>query len=172
MFKFQPTTSEGLKAIIVSREGKDAATTFILPQLDKKELLSMLQNKLEGNDWQKTMHADDAITALITMAPDDGEWKEAGNFIQIMSVVVLGSFIISPFSSIPHIFNQQKKAFILEIIATFTRTLPFIIGAYLFKLEIEKVLLIYSILYGLILLYSFCWSYSLVKLHYYREVNR
>lgn len=100
------------------------------------------------------------------------EWKEAGNFIQIMSVVVLGSFIISPFSSIPHIFNQQKKAFILEIIATFTRTLPFIIGAYLFKLEIEKVLLIYSILYGLILLYSFWWSYSLVKLHYYREVNK
>ena len=41
MFKFQPTTSEGLKAIIVSREGKDAATTFILPQLDKKELLKL-----------------------------------------------------------------------------------------------------------------------------------
>ncbi|MDD3396387.1 MAG: hypothetical protein PHQ45_04105 [Acidaminococcaceae bacterium] len=107
MFKFQPTTSEGLKAIIVSREGKDAATTFILPQLDKKELLSMLQNKLEGNDWQKTMHADDAITALITMAPDDGEWKEAGKTLVYFSlagektlVEILGEVVAedSPFT--------------------------------------------------------------------------
>lgn len=99
------------------------------------------------------------------------EWRVAGHFIQIMGVVVLGSFILSPLSSIPHIFNQQKKAFILEIIATLTRILPFIIGAYIFKFEIEMVLAIYVVLYGLVLLYGLTWSYSLVKLHY-QEANR
>lgn len=98
-------------------------------------------------------------------------WKEAGDFIQIMGIILLGSFIVSPLSTISHIFNKQKKAFILEIMATLTRILPFIIGAYIFKLKIEIVLIIYVIFYGLILLYSFWWSYSLVKSHY-QEVNR
>ena len=99
------------------------------------------------------------------------EWREAGNLIQIMSIVVLGSFILSPLSSVPHIFNQQKKALVLEVIATLTRILPFIIGAYIFKLDIEAVLSVYVVLYGLLLLYGLSWSYSLVKLHY-QEVNR
>ena len=99
------------------------------------------------------------------------EWRVAGHFIQIMGVVVLVSFVLSPLSSIPHIFNQQKKAFILEIIATLTRILPFIIGAYIFKFEIEMVLAIYVVLYGLVLLYGLTWSYSLVKLNY-QEANR
>lgn len=99
------------------------------------------------------------------------EWRVAGHFIQIMSVVVLGSFILSPLSSVPHIFNQQKKALVLEVIATLTRILPFIIGAYIFKLDIETVLTMYVVLYGLLLLYGLSWSYSLVKLHY-QEVNK
>ncbi|MBE0492599.1 MAG: oligosaccharide flippase family protein [Sulfurospirillum sp.] len=99
------------------------------------------------------------------------EWREAGNFIQLMSIVVLGSFMLSPLSSVPYIFNQQKKAFILEIIATLARILPFVIGAYIFKLEIEIVLAIYVVLYGLVLLYGLSWSYSLVKSHH-MEVNK
>lgn len=99
------------------------------------------------------------------------KWREAGDFIQIMSVVVLESFILSPFSSVPHIFNQQKKALVLEVIATLTRILPFIIGSYIFKLDIETVLTIYVVLYGLLLLYGLLWSYSLVKLHY-QEANK
>jgi O-antigen/teichoic acid export membrane protein len=99
------------------------------------------------------------------------EWLNAGEFIRIMSVVVLGSFILSPLSSIPHIFNQQKKAFILEIIATLARILPFVIGSYILKLDIEIVLALYVFLYGLVLLYSLFWNYSLVKSHY-QEVNR
>ncbi len=99
------------------------------------------------------------------------EWRESGHFIQIMSVIVLGSFILSPLSSIPHIFNQQKKAFILEIIATLARILPFVIGSYILKLDIKIVLALYVFLYVLVLLYSLFWNYSLVKSHY-QEVNR
>lgn len=99
------------------------------------------------------------------------EWRESGYFIQIMSAVVLGSFILSPLSSVPHIFNQQKKAFVLEVIATLSRILPFVIGAYILNLSIEKVLAIYVVLYGLLLLYGLLWTYSLVKLHD-QEANR
>lgn len=91
------------------------------------------------------------------------EWLEAGSYIQIMSIILVGTFILSSFSIIPHIFGQQKKAFIIEIIATFTRVLPFVIGGYFFNLNIEEVLCIYVFLYSLVLFYGLIWLYSMVK---------
>lgn len=91
------------------------------------------------------------------------EWLEAGSYIQIMSIILIGTFVLSPFSMIPHIFGQQKKAFIIEIIATFTRVLPFVIGGYFFNLNIKEVLYLYVLLYSLVLSYGLIWIYSTIK---------
>lgn len=99
------------------------------------------------------------------------EWREAGEYVQIMIIVLLGSFILSPISAIPHIFNQQKKAFTIEIMATISRILPFFIGAFILNLDIKEVLIMYVIAYGLVLLYGLSWSYKLVKSHY-MEINK
>lgn len=99
------------------------------------------------------------------------QWRESGEYIQIMGIVLLGSFILSPLSNIPHIFNQQKKAFFIEFIATLCRILPFFIGAFILDLNIKEVLVLYIIAYSLILLYGLNWSYKLVKSHYL-EVNK
>jgi O-antigen/teichoic acid export membrane protein len=104
------------------------------------------------------LFADDIFSFIFGI-----EWIEAGFYIQIMSIILIGTFILSPFSMIPHIFGQQKKAFIIEIVATFAKILPFIIGGYFFNLNIKEVLYIYVLLYSLVLLYGLIWIYSIVK---------
>jgi O-antigen/teichoic acid export membrane protein len=104
------------------------------------------------------LFADDIFSFIFGI-----EWIEAGFYIQIMSIILIGTFILSPFSMIPHIFGQQKKAFIIEIVATFAKILPFIIGGYFFNLNIKEVLYIYVLLYSLVLLYGLFWIYSIVK---------
>ena len=104
------------------------------------------------------LFADDIFSFIFGI-----EWLEAGNYIQILSIILIGMFISSPFSIIPHIFGQQRKAFVIEIIATFAKILPFMIGGYFFNLNIKEVLYIYVLLYSLVLCYGLIWIYSIVK---------
>jgi len=92
------------------------------------------------------------------------EWRIAGEYVQILSPWILFVFIVSPFATIPHIYNEQKKAFVLEIMYSLVRILPFIIGAGLFNLELKSVLIIYTISAIILLTYGFNWYYSLINL--------
>jgi len=91
------------------------------------------------------------------------EWREAGEYIQLLSIWLFMTFIVSCFASIPYIFDRQRKALILEIIYSLTRILPYVIGAYFFKFNIKEVIVLYTVLATLLLLYSFYWYYSLIK---------
>lgn len=62
------------------------------------------------------------FTTLLFFAPDlfavifGEEWRQAGVISQILTPWLFLNFILSPVSSIPLIYNQQKGAFILTII--------------------------------------------------------
>ncbi len=91
------------------------------------------------------------------------EWRVAGEYIQILAPWLLFVFVVSPFANIPHIYNQQKKAFILEIMYTLVRILPFVIGAGILNMPLKEVLVIYVVLAILLLIYGFNWYYSLAS---------
>jgi O-antigen/teichoic acid export membrane protein len=91
------------------------------------------------------------------------EWIEAGEYIQLLSIWILMTFIVSCFASIPYVFDRQRKALILEIIYSLARILPYVIGAYFFKFSIKEVFIFYTVLATLLLLYSFYWYYSLIR---------
>ena len=93
------------------------------------------------------------------------QWREAGEYVQIMMPILLATFVLSPLSSIPHIFQQQKKALYIEIFSTMAKIVPFLLGAYFLKLEIQSVLMFYVSLQFFIFVYGLRWSYSLVKKH-------
>lgn len=101
----------------------------------------------------------DEIFALVF----GNEWKEAGKYIQILSVSILLSFVVSCFASIPHIYDRQRKALLLEILYSVARTLPFAIGYYFFQYDIKMTLFIYMLLSTVLLLYGFYWYYSLLR---------
>ncbi len=91
------------------------------------------------------------------------EWRVAGEYIQILSPCILVEFIVSPFATIPHIYNVQRKAFVLEIIYSLVRISPFLIGAGYFDFTIQQVLMVYMISATLLLFYGYNWYYNLVK---------
>ncbi len=91
------------------------------------------------------------------------KWKEAGDYIQILAIWILLSFIVSCFASIPPLFNRQRKALIIEIFYSLIKIFPFVFGAYLFKFGIKEVLLIYAVLTTLFLLYNLYWYYALIS---------
>lgn len=91
------------------------------------------------------------------------EWRVAGEYLQILSIWILLSFIVSCFASIPHIFDRQRKALILELLYSSARILPFAVGAYFFKFDIKVALITYTILSTLLLLYGFYWYYDLIR---------
>jgi len=104
------------------------------------------------------IYTDDIFTYVF-----GSEWKISGEYVQILSPWILFVFIVSPFATIPHIYNEQRKAFVLEIIYSLVKILPFIVGAGLFNLELKSVLIIYVILSILLLVYGFNWYYSLIN---------
>lgn len=105
-----------------------------------------------------TLFADKIFTLVF-----GDKWREAGEYIQILAIWILLSFIVSCFASIPPIFNRQRKALILEIIYSLAKILPFAVGAYFFHFGIKKVLVIYTGLSTLLLLYNFYWYYKLIR---------
>jgi len=90
-------------------------------------------------------------------------WAEAGVYIQLLSIWILISFIVSTFANIPIIFNEQRKALILEFIYSMAKILPFIVGAGVYNLAIKDVLIIYTILSSAVLIYGLHWYWGLLK---------
>lgn len=89
------------------------------------------------------------------------EWREAGEYVQILSPWLLLIFIGAPLSTIPHIFNKQKKALTIEIISIIIKLLILFICGSLFSIEITLICL--SAFSCLVIIYSLNWYRNLVK---------
>ncbi len=89
------------------------------------------------------------------------EWRDAGLFIQILSPWILLIFISSPFATLPQIFNQQKKALIIEIISFILKSMVLVLGG-LF-LSIEGTLVGLMLISVLIISYNLIWYFGLVR---------
>lgn len=106
---------------------------------------------------------------LFLFAPDifafvfGKEWVEAGEYIQVLAPYILLSFIASPFAGIPLLYNAQKKAFILELIHTVLKLLPFVVFGFFLEYSFKEILYIYSTVTSLFLIYSFYWCFSLIE---------
>jgi len=90
------------------------------------------------------------------------DWRVSGEYIQILSPWILLVFIVSPFATIPHIYNKQKKALYIEVISFILKILLFFIGGMF--LTIEEILFGLMLISSMVILYSFVWYYQLVKI--------
>lgn len=100
--------------------------------------------------------ADDIFTFVF-----GSEWKEAGEYIQILSPWIILIFIGAPLSTIAHIYNQQRKALMIEIISIVAKLLILVLCGSL--VNIEMTLTTLSIFSSCVILYSLSWYFSLVK---------
>ncbi|MEA2017648.1 MAG: oligosaccharide flippase family protein [Campylobacterota bacterium] len=89
------------------------------------------------------------------------EWREAGDYIQILSPWILLIFIGAPLSTIAHIYNQQRKALTIEVISIVVKLLILVLFGSL--ASVENTLLALSIFSSCVILYSLSWYFSLVK---------
>ena len=100
--------------------------------------------------------ADDIFAFMFGSA-----WIEAGEYIQILSPWILLIFIGAPLSTIVHIYNQQRKALIIEVISIVVKLLILVLFGSLSSVEITLITL--SIFSSCVILYSLSWYFSLVK---------
>ncbi len=91
------------------------------------------------------------------------DWRESGEYIQYMSIWILLSFILTPFATIPHIFNKQKEALYLEIIYSLLKVSILFICGYILQLNISITLIIFALLCSLFLLGQLYWYNKLIK---------
>jgi len=108
------------------------------------------------------------IIVLLFFAPQlfgwylGSDWAIAGSYAQRIVPILLMMFILSPISSIPIIFNQQKKAFLISL-AGYTVTLASLLIVSEFDWNFLDALTIYGIVYALYQLTYLYWFYRLMK---------
>jgi len=88
-------------------------------------------------------------------------WKIAGYYTQILIPMLYLRFTGSIVSSVVIIFDQQRKAFVIEIISTILRIFSLVIGGVYGDVVIGLVL--YSLTSSIITLYRLYWYYQIVK---------
>jgi O-antigen/teichoic acid export membrane protein len=93
------------------------------------------------------------------------EWRIAGDYIQILSPWILLVFIVSPLSTVPQIYNLQKKAFIIEIIRIILQISILIFGGKFYT--IETTLLLLSFTSTIVIIYNYLWYHSIIM----KEIN-
>lgn len=86
-------------------------------------------------------------------------WREAGTYIQILLPWLIFAFIAGVLSFIPVLFDQQKKAFTIEIISTLFKLLGLMIG--MMYNDIILAFGLYAALGSLVLLYKIIWTFQL-----------
>ena len=90
------------------------------------------------------------------------DWAIAGSYAQRIVPILLMMFILSPISSIPILFNQQKKAFLITA-AGYTVTLASLFIVSKFNWDFLDALTVYGIVYALYQLTYLFWFYRLIK---------
>lgn len=93
-------------------------------------------------------------------------WREAGKYIQVLSPWIILVFIASPFSTIPQIYNKQKKAFIVEIITVCLKVLAMIYGGV--YLSIEYTLTLLMVISSISIIYVLSWYYKMINDNSYK----
>jgi O-antigen/teichoic acid export membrane protein len=88
------------------------------------------------------------------------EWRIAGDYIQILSPWLLLIFVVSPLSTIPQIYDLQKKAFIIEIIRIIFQISALSFGGIFYNMEITLMLL--CLVSSIIITYNYLWYYNVI----------
>lgn len=90
------------------------------------------------------------------------EWRIAGNYAQIMTIMFFLSFIVSPLSNMFIIAEKQKIDLFIQIFLFTYICLSFIAGFNIFK-DPGKAILIYSVIYSIKYCIEFYLSYRFSK---------
>jgi O-antigen/teichoic acid export membrane protein len=91
-------------------------------------------------------------------------WREAGIIAQILSIWMFSRFLVSPLSSIPLVFNEQKVFFYYGFFNNITLPATLLLAAfYMFSLEVGFTL--FSIVGILNLSIQFLWFKQIIKKH-------
>ncbi|MCT4582622.1 MAG: oligosaccharide flippase family protein [Flavobacteriales bacterium] len=89
-------------------------------------------------------------------------WSKVGVYAKYLILPIALGLISSPISSIPLIYNQQKKSFVINLIGMTLSALTFYIAAASFS-SITIALLAFSIPQTILYLYLLIWYYQLSK---------
>lgn len=90
------------------------------------------------------------------------EWAIAGSYAQILTPWLFLNFMISPFTDIPLIVNQQKKFFILSLIMNILVVLAFALGYYI-NGNIETAFILISVFQVVFHIYLGLWFWKIAK---------
>lgn len=111
------------------------------------------------------------FTVLFIWAPQlfawyfGNDWKEAGEYTRLISPILFFLFIISPISSIPILFNEQKKAYFFAIL-NYGATLGAFVIATKLNWNFKDALLLYSSVYAAVHLVILYWYFTLIRKQY------
>lgn len=90
------------------------------------------------------------------------EWRVAGVYTQLMVPYIFLVFIVSPLAYLPILRNQQRKAFVIEIIYLVLRVIGLLVGVYFNSVLIAIGL--YSLSGFLVQCYNLNWFIKLGKI--------
>ena len=93
------------------------------------------------------------------------QWTKAGGYIEILSPYYLLIVFTAPFAYIPILFERQKKALIIEIVATLLKVASLMFGG--LTGNIDTALKFYSISGACVALFTIIWYFNLVKKNKY-----
>lgn len=92
------------------------------------------------------------------------DWEKAGYYAIYLLPLFLMTFITSPISTIPIIFNKQKIAFLFSV-AGYTLTLLSVFLCHTFKQNFNATMIFYGLSFALYYLSLFIWYLKLIKNH-------
>jgi O-antigen/teichoic acid export membrane protein len=90
------------------------------------------------------------------------DWKEAGEYAQILAPVFFLMFISSPISVTPLMFNKQKKAFVFTLIG-YSFSIGSLIFGFLLGFDFKQTLILYGIVFSLFYFFLIFWYIYLHK---------
>lgn len=93
------------------------------------------------------------------------DWREAGEYTRLISPILFFLFIISPISSIPILFNEQKRAYLFAIV-NYGATLGAFVVATRLNWDFKDALLLYSSVYAFVHLIILYWYFTLIRKQY------
>ena len=91
------------------------------------------------------------------------EWFQAGVYLQLLLPWLFMVYLTTSFTFIPNLFNQQKKALVIEVIYLLLRFLALQYGIRFNNIELA--LSLYAIVGVIVLIFTLLWYNSLLKTH-------
>lgn len=96
------------------------------------------------------------------------EWKEAGNYASLMTILVFSRFVFTPISRVFNILEKQRKALFINIFRIVLTILSFG-SAVLFNLEPPFAIFLYSVLTSIVYFVTFMMAQDIIKKEIRRE---